>query len=146
MALLQTIRVAIATKADTDVAALRRAAAARTRRTIGGLPQVTVDPPRFTMDSKPGGATERYTLTFPGFLAVGASGGDQRADEDATDLLYALIVAWRSGIQLGLGDSGVVSSWLSDATPSYDENDLLDGYDLTWTVDMLETLATPRTV
>lgn len=146
MALLETIRTAIVTKADADLATIRQAAKGRPRRAIGGLPAVFVFIPRFTMEQRPGAVTERYQLVFPGHLSVPAPDGERRADTEAADLLYGVIVAWRSGIQLGLGGSGVAGSWLSDATPSYDDSDLLDGYDLTWTVDMLETLATPRTV
>lgn len=144
MALLETIRTAIKTKADTDVAALRGASMGR-RRPLGGLPRLFVGIPTFTMDSRPGGMVERYTLTFPGTLDVAVPGGEPRADTEAADLLYGLIVSWRSGIQLGLGSSGVLGSWLSSATPSY-EDDLLLGYDVAWTVDMLETLATARSV
>lgn len=145
MALFETIRAAIKTKADTDVAALRTASLGR-RRPLGGLPQVFVHIPTFGMDSRPQGHLEMYTLTFPGFLEVAAPKGEQRADTEAADILHALIVSWRSGIQLGLGSSGVVGSWISNAAPVYDENDQLLGYDLTWTVPMHETLATGRTV
>lgn len=146
MALLAQVRAAIVTKANTDIAALRRASGGRPRRALGGLPQVFVHLPTFSMESRPGGATERYTLVYPGDLSIATPAGEQRADTKAEDLLYGLIVSWRSGIQLGLGSSGVQTSWLSNATPSYDESDLLDGYDLSWTVEVLETLNPTRTV
>ena len=145
MALLEDIRTAIKTKADTDVAALRRASLGR-RRATGGLPQLFVAIPTFTMDSRPGGNVDRYDLTFPGYLEVGKPAGEKRADTEAADLLYALIVSWRSGIQLGLGASGVVGSWISSASPDYSDDGMLVGYDLTWNVQMLETLSTGRTV
>lgn len=149
MALLETIRSAIRTKGETDIAALRGATLGR-RKPLGGLPRLWVHIPTFTMDGQPGAVTERYTLTYPGFLEVAVPNSESRADTEAADLLYAVIVSWRSGIQLGLGSSGVVGSFLSSATPAYETNDagvsFLVGYDLVWTVPMLETLQTPRSV
>ena len=144
MALLETIRTAIKTKADADVAALRTASLGR-RRPLGGLPQVFVGIPTFEMTDRPGGSQEVYTLTFPTRLEVSVPAGEQRADTSAADILYALVVAWRSGIMLGLSASGVVQSWISGAVPEYDENDQLLGYDLTVSVFVRETLSTART-
>ena len=144
MALLESIRSAITTKANTDLTGARGATLGR-RRPIKGLPRVWVYIPTFAMDNRPQGYTEQYTLDFPGFLEVAVPAGENRADVEAADLLYALIVSWRSGIQLGLGSSGVVGSWLASATPAYEDETLL-GYDLTWRVQMLETLSSARTV
>ena len=146
MALWEQIRQAAVTKAETDVAALRIAAMGRRERRPIVPPAVFIGIPRGTMESRPGGATERYTLTYPCSLAIAAPGGEPRADTEAADLMYELLVSWRSGIQLGLGSSGVVGSWVSDWTPSYDANDLLDGYDWTLSVEVLETLNPTRSV
>lgn len=146
MALWEQIRQAAVTKAETDVAALRISAMGRRQSRPVVPPAVFFGIPSGSMDSRPGGATERYTLTFPGSLAIAAPGGEQRADTEAADLMYELLVAWRSGIQLGLGSSGVVGSWVSSWTPTYDDNDYLDGYDFTLTVEVLETLNPTRTV
>ena len=145
--LWESIRTAIKTKADTDVAALRMAQLGR-RRPLGGLPQVFVHIPRVTLaeSGRPQGHVERYTLTFPGTLDVSGAPGEQRADSSVLDLARQLFVAWRSGIALGLGASGVVGSWLSDMSPDHGDSDQLLGYDLTWIVDVHEILATGRTL
>lgn len=146
--LFESIRVAIRAKAAADVTDARGATLGRARRAVGGLPRVFVGIPTFALaqDGRPQSHIEDYVLTFPGSIEVAAPAGEQRADTEALELLRLLIVGWRAGIQLGLGDSGVVGSWVSSASPAYDENDLLTGYEVTWTVRLMETLATGRTV
>lgn len=152
MELFETIREAIRAKADTDVTALRKAVLGRNRnRSTGGLPKVTVGIPSFALDGEgqPGAHLERYTLTYPGEIVVSAAPGEQRADEQASDLARLLLVAWRSGTQLGLETSGVVRSWITGMEPRYEQSDegpdVLMGYSVTWTVQMHETLAVGRT-
>lgn len=149
MGLWEDIRAALATKANTDVAALRQGTLGRPTG-LGGRPAVFVGIPSGAFSETPGANVDPYILTYPGELVVDVPAGEQRADASASDLVRLLFTSWRTGIQLGLGSSGVVGSWLSSWAPAYETPagggpDLVTGYDLVWSVRLLETFNPGRT-
>lgn len=137
----QTIRAAIATKGETDLAALRRSTATRTR-IRGPLPGLKVFLPAFQMDERPGAYIERYTLTYPGELIAGKPADTDRAELEIITIARALQESWWTGTKLGLPNL-VQDSWIESMQPGLDEYDRLVGYAVTWRVKVHETLPSP---
>jgi hypothetical protein len=134
--LWETLRQAVATKIDTDVAAIRRATLGRPERR-GATPNAIVGPPRYTLDAQPNANVDEYTLVYPCELRVNRPAGAQRAEASAADLMRLLQVAWRSGVKLG--DAYVVGSAITAAEPELDEDQDLVGWQFDVTVEVHET-------
>lgn len=141
--LWEDIRTAIATKAATDVAALRQATKGRPERR-GGTPNVIVGLPRYTLDGRSGANVEDYTLVYPCEVRVNRPAGEQRAQAESIDLMRLLQVAWRSGVKLGLADT-VWDSAITSAEPFIDEDPDLIGWQFSVTVRCMETFNPGRT-
>jgi hypothetical protein len=135
--LWETLRQAVATKIDTDVAAIRRATAGRPERR-GGTPSAIVGAPRYTLDAQPNAHVDEYTLVFPCEVRVNRPAGVQRSEAAAADLMRLLQVAWRSGVKLGQG-TYVVGSAITGAEPDLDEDPDLVGWQFDVTVTVHET-------
>lgn len=135
--LWETLRQAVATKIDTDVAAIRQATLGRPERR-GATPNALVGLPRMTLDGMPNAHVDEYTLVFPCEVRVNRPSGAQRAEAAGADLMRLLQVSWRSGIKLGQG-AYVVNSAITSAEPEPDEDDDLLGWRFDVTVTVHET-------
>lgn len=146
----QTIRAAIATKANASTGALAagmRRALAKVDEPLSMLPELRIlQPSAKDVTDRPTALQERYTLTIPAELVMPKPGGQWRQDPIAADIADALGVEFRSGVKLGLSsyvDRCDLDGW-SEGLQEYADTDL-PGLRLVFTVMVTETFDTPRT-
>lgn len=140
--LWESVRAALASKmaASSGMAAAGLRSASAAVDDVGDPPFLRVLPCSF--DFTNGDANEDdYLLTFPFELVVAQPTGRTRSDPTGQAIVRALQVELRTGVQLGLGSSGVIDARLLAAAPGLDEYAPLgmNGYRGTIVVQVHET-------